>query len=703
VGRSVASDTVVARAIYKLRQVLREFAGTDKAVVTVRGVGYRFDARIDPPPDAEQVRKNPSRWLPGLVVGFAGLILLLSLVGAQLWRGSAAAQPRIALMPLDNATGDRGLDWTRRGITELMTERLRRQGVEVISEDRWPESSRPNNQANHDLSELLQATGVSSVLQPRLQPSADGYRLQLSHLAGDAVDNLELTGSDAANLSGALADLLAAKLNAPNRLPAGAQDLDNPFLQEAYARAFDHFHRSEHDNARQLYHYILNQSPDNPWALYRLGILMRHSGDMEQARAHLAHLQSLEPEDPWLQASIQSQLGTMAWYAGDLDQAEQHYQAGQAIFDDHGFDDGTASMLANLGMIANSRAQFERGHRLQFEAMQIYQRQGNRPAQATVLHNIGLARFQAGELDRARSALQQALRIRDALALTDATANTRSVLADIAVRKGRLDEAGLLYERIHASYQATGNRRGRDQALNDLASIALMQGLLDQAHERAVESITGARERSEPAAIAVASLTLGRVLHAKGDLGGAERHYGEALDIWRDYDNPRAQLSCLAEQTRLELDRHDASQARQRLSEFKHIADTAGVSSFKPIGEALELRLRMTDEEVLDPAFGNEIEALFGDLDPDSLRIAELAAELGQGLFDQESNHPTLPYLKDIASAWAPRYFPAARLLYISAQSRQECDRAMRALRQLRGERWQDDLPRIEHCLPPPS
>ena len=92
---------------------------------------------------------------------------------------------------------------------------------------------------------------------------------------------------------------------------------------------------------------------------------------------------------------------------------------GQAIFDDHGFDDGTASMLANLGMIANSRAQFERGHRLQFEAMQIYQRQGNRPAQATVLHNIGLARFQAGELDRARSALQQALRIRDALALTD--------------------------------------------------------------------------------------------------------------------------------------------------------------------------------------------------------------------------------------------------------------------------------------------
>ena len=101
------------------------------------------------------------------------------------------------------------------------------------------------------------------------------------------------------------------------------------------------------------------------------------------------------------------------------------------------------------------------------------------------------------------------------------------------------------------------------------------------------------------------------------------------------YDNPRAQLSCLAEQTRLELDRHDASQARQRLSEFKHIADTAGVSSFKPIGEALELRLRMTDEEVLDPAFGNEIEALFGDLDPDSLRIAELAAELGQGLFDQ--------------------------------------------------------------------
>ena len=61
-----------------------------------------------------------------------------------------------------------------------------------------------------------------------------------------------------------LADLLAAKLNAPNRLPAGAQDLDNPFLQEAYARAFDHFHRSEHDNARQLYHYILNQSPTTP-------------------------------------------------------------------------------------------------------------------------------------------------------------------------------------------------------------------------------------------------------------------------------------------------------------------------------------------------------------------------------------------------------------------------------------------------------
>ena len=33
------------------------------------------------------------------------------------------------------------------------------------------------------------------------RPMAIGFKL--SHLAGDAVDNLELTGSDAANLSGA--------------------------------------------------------------------------------------------------------------------------------------------------------------------------------------------------------------------------------------------------------------------------------------------------------------------------------------------------------------------------------------------------------------------------------------------------------------------------------------------------------------------
>nr|WP_276207544.1 tetratricopeptide repeat protein [Wenzhouxiangella sp. XN201] len=694
-GRTVASDAVVSQAIHKLRSLLRDPGDLPDALTTLRGVGYRLDAPVTPTHDpGHPLARFPiANWriaLPMLLL-VAGLV-----VWWQVWQTASSLPPRIALLPFENATGRAELDWIGAGGAAVMSEQLRRRGIDVVSPGQLDQVEQAAGEAVDTVTAAARRAGIEQVYAPRLVSDPDGLRLVLVNLTDQSTPPLELAGTGPASMSLAMAGMLAERLDAPLRSPAGALGLGNPFLDEAYARAYYHRQKGELDEAQELYEYILREAPDAHWARYHLSITLRYAGDMEASREQLQTLFEVALDDPWLAAAIRSTLGNMEWYAGNLNRAESLYNEARERFESHGMIGGVASALGNLGMVAFSRADFDRGRDYALQALAIYRRQGNRIQEARVMHNIGNSHFDQGNHEVALDYLEGAHGIRLELGLPDQAANTRTIMAQIALDQGRLGEGERMLEQILAAFRETGNERGIGRTLAHLAQVASYRGRYDRSRELALEALTLARSRNEAASTARAALLLGRALHARGDFQGAANHYEQAEKTWARLENAPGRITCLVERIRLALDRGEPEHARALLRQLEPLAADHGDRGYLESLQALHLRVRISSNELDDitPVIGELTDAL----DPGLLEHAELIIEVAEALHLADGAHPALARLAPAAERWAMRYFPAARHLYRTATDPEDCRRATRALQQLRGPNWRQSLPPSPAC-----
>lgn len=696
-GRTVASDAVVSQAIHKLRSLLRDHGGMPNALTTLRGVGYRLDAAVTDRHDPDHpLRRFPiAHWRLAL----PALLLVAALIAWwQVWQTAAQLPPRIALMPLENATGNADLDWIGAGGAAMMGEQLLRRGIDVVSPEELDRIGRTSGDEVDTVTAAIEMAGVEQVFAPRLVADPDGFRLVLVNMTDQSTPPLELTGTGPATLSLAMAGMLADRLDAPLRSPAGALGLGNPFLDEAYVRAYHHRQKGDLQDARELYEYILREAPQSHWARYHLSITLHYAGEMEAAREHLQQLFEVPLDDAWLIAAIRSTLGNLEWYAGNLDRAENLYNEARERFESHGMTGGVASALGNLGMVAFSRADFETGREHALQALEIYRRQGNRIQYARLLHNIGYSHFDEGNHDLALDFLERAHAMRVELGLRTQAANTRTVIAEVAIEQGRLDEGGRMLEQTLATFRETGDERSIGRTLADLAQVANRRGQYDRARDLALEALTLARSRDEAASSAKAALILGRNLHALGDHQGAEQYYRQAAATWSDLDNAPGQITCLAERSRLALDRSDREQARALLDELELAATDYGHRRYLETLRTLRLRLQISDGKL--DSIGDTADTLLREFDHQTLAHAELIIELAEVLHRADADHPALIRFAPAADQWVTRYFPAARYLYRAAATPDECRQARSALEQLHGAQWPSTVAPRPACEP---
>ncbi len=692
-GRSVASDAVVSQAVFKLRKLLKRHAQLPDALVTLRGVGFRLDVCLEPIEGAEEqppARRLRLRYVVPLMVLLAGL-LLWSLD----WQLAGNGAPRIALLNFENRTGDDELDWLEAGGSALIREQLLRRGIEVVSsrelEDLSAERALDSSPAN-----AAAIVGVEQVFAPRLVPHMDGYRLELINLSDHSPARLELTGSGPATLSLAMGDLLAERLRARLRPPAGVLGLGSSFLDEAYARAYHHRIAGDHDEAIRLYEYILSEAPDAHWARYHLSITARYIGDMDRSRVLLESLLEISLSDAWLGAAVRSSMGNIEWYAGEYAQAESFYLQALERFESHQMVGGVASALGNLGMLAFSRGDFDAGRQYSHRALAIYRAQGNRVQHARLLHNIGYSHFDQGYFEQAMDWLEQSYSMRLEFGLRDQAANTRSVIAEIAIEQGRLDEGQRLLDQSLVDFESSGNERRRGQVLADLADVALRRGEFGPAREYGLEALALASARREPTSMATAAMATGRAMHALGDFMGAAQHYRRAGDQWEQVDNERGQLASISELARLALDQGDDEQARVLMDMLGTRADQLDDSLYRLIHQSLRAQRQIIRGQP-DLIVADLQAILENGSERDAVRAA-LVAEIGERLFELDPGHDLMGRMLPLMSDWAPRYFPAARLLYRAAGSPADCRAAIRALEQLRGSQWNSGLPESTAC-----
>lgn len=174
-------------AMRKLREVLGESPQSARFIETVRGRGYRFIAPVEvfnleelAPTPLISTPAQPHRTDKRLLYALAALALLAIISGVLLLRHYLFPRPiSIAVLPINNLTGDADREYFCTGITEELIDRLGRMGGEQLrviapsSAYAYAKTSKTTGQIGNEL-------GVQYLLEGNLQQEGTNLRLNMS-------------------------------------------------------------------------------------------------------------------------------------------------------------------------------------------------------------------------------------------------------------------------------------------------------------------------------------------------------------------------------------------------------------------------------------------------------------------------------------------------------------------------------------------
>jgi TolB-like protein/DNA-binding winged helix-turn-helix (wHTH) protein/Tfp pilus assembly protein PilF len=255
-------EGVLTRSIFELRRVFEDEAKEPRVIQTIAKRGYRLVAPVTPLKGnglseidflSHEVRKGPVRTKKlrygGIALGTLALIaiaLFASNAGSLRTRWFSVNTPQIrslAVLPLQNLSGDPGQEYFADGMTEeLITELSRLGGLRVISRT----SIMRYKKTDKSLPEIARELNVDGIVEGSVLRSGHQVRItaQLIHAKSDAnvwADTYDRDAHDVLALQAAVASAIAAAIK-PNlgRAPALAKPPQpvNLKAHDAYLRGF---------------------------------------------------------------------------------------------------------------------------------------------------------------------------------------------------------------------------------------------------------------------------------------------------------------------------------------------------------------------------------------------------------------------------------------------------------------------------------
>jgi TolB-like protein/DNA-binding winged helix-turn-helix (wHTH) protein len=246
-GIVVETEPAINNAVRKIRTALHDSPEKPKHLETVVGKGYRFIGEIEviglPVQPAPAAPPAASRWLTVRVIGMIVAVLAAALALGLGW-GKFTRSPirSIAVLPLDNLSGDPGQGYFADGLTDELTTNLARIGsLRVIartSTKRYASRLMPVHQIAREL-------GVDAVVEGSIVRSGNRVRvnaqlidgrndthLWAQHYERDLGDILELQDSVALDI----ASQVNASLSPEARGAMGSHHKVKPAAYEAYLR-----------------------------------------------------------------------------------------------------------------------------------------------------------------------------------------------------------------------------------------------------------------------------------------------------------------------------------------------------------------------------------------------------------------------------------------------------------------------------------
>jgi len=573
----IVTETALTRAIMKARRAVGDDAERQAVIRTVHGHGYRFVALLEGPAIPEPAPPAPEppagdaarrrRFGPAAWLTLAGALAALA-AGLAIWRAGdpspQAGATRVAVLPIEDRTGDPDLAWVRLGLMGLVSQMLRASGVDTVPARSVLALAEPGDPAATG-EKLREVYGATHVAAATLARGGGLYRFTYVVTGPDGSGRERtLVGDDAARLARDLGrDLMVNLVGRGLGRGLPSQVSADPFVNEAYARGLSLQLGGRTTEAQELFRVAMEQASDAFWPRYEYALSARDLGHHAEARSLLEALraEARAAGDPIAEASATNGLGILLWRDGDPAGAEAAFAEGLPVAVRGGDLQLQSAMLVNSAMLARDRGENELARRHIERALELDRRSGISNSSGTAFNTLATVAMREGRLDEAEEALGRALESFRLLGNRRFEAASLNNLGSLRLKQGRWDEAESLHRAALELRESIGDLRGKSSSLQSLAAVDLARGRLSLAEQHAAAALELAHETSSVFTEAMAAATLGEIALERGRPAAARAHFLRARGTLERLQDRPAMLERDLDLARVALAENDGAAA----------------------------------------------------------------------------------------------------------------------------------------------
>jgi len=593
---SIVSETAVSRAIMKARRAVGDSSEKQAFIRTVHGHGYQFMAEskeeVEEAPAAEAIKSHFAT--PRFFAILVAAVLVTFIV--WLWPAPAPEQAiRLAVLPIENASGDAELDWTRLGLMGFANDIVeQREDLNVVpaSEVIRFDEQRDGDDAVADFNRLHDLFGASHMLVSRLEKNASVLRLSYTlYKPDEEIERGTMVGGEATEL---MRGMIRSVSSALGYRGDGVDEItvisEDPFINEAYSRGLGLSLEGRCGEALQLFDVVIAGGQSDGRAEYERATCARILGQWQDAEAGFNAILATVPEEPAtsLRAQALNGLGTVYLRTGRNDQARDTLRQGLEV----------AIVAADYrlqGMLLNSLAIDAKNRREHSEARELLARaslahseagSGVLPGQLpAALANIDMAE---GKLEQAENHLDQALAAFRALGDRRNEAMMLNNYGYLRRLQGRMEDAEPLHLQSLAIRREIGDRVGQGRILGMLSSVYISHGRLEDARDAATEAYEIASEANDRLFMATSLSQLAGVEARLDEIEAARENYLESGAIFDEIGDYSRLAQVNIRLAMLELGTGNYASAQATADEVLQLSLREGLQ--EPYIEAMELQ-----------------------------------------------------------------------------------------------------------------
>lgn len=374
------------------------------------------------------------------------------------------------------------------------------------------------------------------------------------------------------------------------------------------------YYESEHDwgGAIPAYRHLFQDYPDDVEAGLKLASAQISAGELEDASSTIARLRSIETayhQDARIELLEATLAAHQSDYQTQLKLAQEASQKAEAV--------GSQLLVARASLIEgwamDDLEQLDGALRAYAAARQIFEKAGDTSNTATVLDDIGIILEKKADLASARRSFEDAQRLFRQIGDASGLAASLVNLGELDQSQGNLATAEDLYREALELFRKTDRKENEGAALNNLGGVLFERGEFAKAKKTYEEALKLKKAVGDERGIGYAKENLAAAYWVRGDLDQAATLLNESLRTLRELGDRRATVAAETARARILIFKHDLPAARRALTEATTISDEIHTRGDSAVARVLLTKVTLSEGQP-EQVDGAALDALIADL-----------------------------------------------------------------------------------------